>query len=645
MVLTAIPFTGTVIPTATGVYAITSPQGGDAKLFVVNADVKITDSMGNKLKPADEDLYGALLPVNSADAGGTSEYAPERQFGDVEFAAELAEEDPQDVMATITLGVGYNLYKGQPGDTRHGGAELFLGDPDGDDWDGDGQNQGHIGSTQVPLSVLKTGPWFIEARGVDGQPRSAEIGFSLTTGGVEVTDSAQLHAVNMKTTTLFAYTHGSHEELPMAELDKNNLALPWHENHTNLVQCVSFLSSSFETYCRIEISPVGQGQVKRPNQSLTAFQAEGITISGASDYLTTPNAHVIHPLFIDPGKMLTPIAGSAKKGPSRANIDDSKKITAYKIALNDTNGVVYKDGDFAYIGPKPLMPQLYAYFDPQITLNGKILLVDWSFSIEYARPNRGTFTGDYECFPGPTASTKKTLSTGETWGIAAEFGNKFRGGKATLTYNCKEIINGQITLHIRAHNPLPNEARNYLNSNGPWYAYAIAKHEGGKQAGRYFIQFNEIGKLGPSFNDYNKCPNRGPGAPYGWGMLQLDNIELPGQTQYRQPDNGEPYAQELWNWRCNVDTGLQVLQRKKEIAHAYLINLTGGIGYVDKMPQSLSVGGVIFTRGGKRSPEQLETIKKYNGGSFFVTYDEDMGWSWVTDANDYTVKVMKMVEK
>ena len=157
------PFTGTIIPTAPGVYTITSPQGGEAKLYVVNADVKITDSMDNKLEPADEDLYGALLPVNSADAGGTSEYSPERQFGDVNFNIEDGDFGGT---AVISIPKGFNLWADVPqgtlGGTADPGVTLLLGE----DADGGGTRCGHLGTTAGYLR-LHHFPC-LEDRGVEG---------------------------------------------------------------------------------------------------------------------------------------------------------------------------------------------------------------------------------------------------------------------------------------------------------------------------------------------------------------------------------------------------------------------------------------------------------------------------------------------
>ena len=80
------------------------------------------------------------------------------------------------------------------------------------------------------------------------------------------------------------------------------------------------------------------------------------------------------------------------------------------------------------------------------------------------------------------------------------------------------------------------------------------------------------------------------------------------------------------------------------------------------MPETVTVGktvgSVVFTRSGARAPEQLETIKKYNSGSFYTDYEWDkpthrwrvLGGDWTlnpvvpNETDDYTNRVMREVE-
>ena len=319
-------------------------------------------------------------------------------------------------------------------------------------------------------------------------------------------------------------------------------------------------------------------------------------------------------------------------------VDDNIRLTVFKVELKEGANVVNED-DFVYINTTPQMPQLKASLKPS-GLSGS---AKWRLYIEYTRPDRGSYTGDKEYYPRPDASFWKIFSAGETWDIAAEFGTQYRGGKATLYCEYQEIQCQQI-FHVRGHNPTETAAKAYLDAIGPWFAYCIAKHESGTQSGRTYLQFNEYGTLGANSGDYKKCPNRGAGgAPYGWGMMQLDNIELPGQTTYRSPDNGDPWAQELWSWKANCDTAVQVIARKSEMAVAYLKSIApdGAGGYI--MPPDITVSGVSFTGGGPHTPDQLEIIKRYNGGKFWTAHDPVIGWTHVTvggATKDYTEKVL-----
>ena len=128
-------------------------------------------------------------------------------------------------------------------------------------------------------------------------------------------------------------------------------------------------------------------------------------------------------------------------------------------------------------------------------------------------------------------------------------------------------------------------------------------------------------------------------------MMQLDGIELPGQVGYRNPDNGDPWAQELWSWKANCDTAIQVIDRKRELARNHLRNIApanNANGYV--MPSDLTVSGVAFTSTGPHHPDDLEVIKRYNGGIFWTLYNDQTGeWSHVSTGGtelDYTEKVL-----
>src|SRR5262249_28272003 len=138
---------------------------------------------------------------------------------------------------------------------------------------------------------------------------------------------------------------------------------------------------------------------------------------------------------------------------------------------------------------------------------------------------------------------------------------------------------------------------------GPWYAYAIAKQESGVQNNRTYIQFNEIGSLGPAPTDIRACPNLTSGQTNGWGIMQLT---VPNAS-----------IQQLWNWKANVDGGNALLatcqteasnwiasQEQQQIAEEPTMGLTN---YV------FSFSGVNFQKGTAQTPIDACTIQRYHG--------------------------------
>jgi len=307
-------------------------------------------------------------------------------------------------------------------------------------------------------------------------------------------------------------------------------------------------------------------------------------------------------------------------------------FTILSVELKDGDTVI-DENQYAYIDGDPEMPQLTARLKPDgLSGNAK-----WQLFIEYKREDRD----DEEYYPGPNADSWKTVAASEAWNIADDFGENFRGGKCSLKFEYEET-ECQFIFHIRGYNPTEAAAKNYLNANGPWYAYCIAKHESGTQNNRTYLQFNELGTLGPNWNDYQYCPNRGPSSPRDWGMMQL--------TQFATEYGGEerqPYEQELWNWKENVDTAIDVMDVKKQEVQQHLKNMApdGAGGYI--MPPDTTVSGVEFKSGTAKTSDQLGFIKRYNAGWFWTAYDEETEeWTHVTlDGNDYTEKVLNEYEE
>ena len=298
------PFTGRVIPTAPGLYTISTPQGGEAKLHVVNADVKITDSMDNKLEPADEDLYGALLPVNSADAGGTSEYSPERQFGDVNFNIEDGDIGGT---AVISIPKGFNLWADVPqgtlGGTADPGVTLLLGDADGG-----GTRCGHHGTTAVPIDYITSHAWKIEAWKVtDG---TVELDANIE--GVDVADEANVEGVLYSTTVLGAYSIGSIVPETYYFEDDGTVVTPWRWGGTTLI--IEHKTESVNNKAFSLFDPLLEG-----GGSIKSGLMQNAQIRAACDFFSASGKITQRDTFITFETYPEPIAGTMRPRPSRNN--------------------------------------------------------------------------------------------------------------------------------------------------------------------------------------------------------------------------------------------------------------------------------------------------------------------------------------
>jgi hypothetical protein len=268
-----------------------------------------------------------------------------------------------------------------------------------------------------------------------------------------------------------------------------------------------------------------------------------------------------------------------------------------KVELKDGENVI-NDNGYVYINSTPQMPQITASLKPaDLPGNAK-----WRLHIEYKRNPRN----DDEYYPGPTAASWKTLLAGDVWNIADEFGTDFRGGKATLYCEYQGLEFEQI-FHIRGNNPTEAAAEAEIGNN-PWYAIPIARHESGTQNGRTYIQFNEIGTLGPNPADFKHCPNFG--APNGWGIMQLD-----------PPSSDET----LWNWKQNISDG------KAHLANPCRTAADAWIADQEAQQQAEEPGmplenyiftfnGVDFRKGTDRTPVDACTIQRYNGAALWVIY-------------------------
>jgi len=250
--------------------------------------------------------------------------------------------------------------------------------------------------------------------------------------------------------------------------------------------------------------------------------------------------------------------GQKRKGPS-ADFDDGftaedvalcKKEAAAADKVNEfvsetlpaetittelrNNGALINEGTYVLITGDPTMPTLSV--KARSNMANSNTEVSFRLKIEYRRDNRQ----DENFFP---ANGAKRIKANKNWDI--DFGGNIRGGKATLycDYGTKKDT---VIFHIRGTNPTEQAVRDHIASQGYgiWFFTRLIRQESN------FRQFNS-GRRHTERNNGRGCPNWG--MPHGWGLMQLDLL-----------DGGQrPTAQELWNWKANIDRGYLFLNGEK----------------------------------------------------------------------------------
>ena len=257
-------------------------------------------------------------------------------------------------------------------------------------------------------------------------------------------------------------------------------------------------------------------------------------------------------------------------------------------------GAPINNGDCVFITDMPAMPNLTA----KIVSGGVNGTVNWQLIISYTRNGRQ----DYDTI---TAS----LSAPESWDITAAMGTKIRGGQAMLICHALDSNWYQsLSFGIRAYNAPENVIIvNIANiPDALWYYVYVAKHEGGEQAWRWYLQFNEIGAedCGPGGVRYT--PNASGDG--GFGLFQLTLFGTPGRA---------PNAQELWNWKENVTSGTGWLTDHESGSESYMngqINMAFGYGGIPAvMACTTTVGSVVFAPLTEKIVTHAVAMKRYNG--------------------------------
>jgi hypothetical protein len=291
---------------------------------------------------------------------------------------------------------------------------------------------------------------------------------------------------------------------------------------------------------------------------------------------------------------------------------DKSNITAFTIQLFE--GIETIDLDplrtnydkYRLISGTPQMPGLHARLWP----NDMPGTADWTLLIEYDRFSRG----DQEMYE------ETSLPVSSFWDIVGEFGDQFRGGRATLTVQTNDITQ-QALFQIRGDNPDDSADEAFISANAGvhWYADAIVRHESFQDPFRYNQFNNSFGgsTYGPDWDDIFKAPNFG--GPDGWGMMQID----------RSAEESTATEQELWSWKQNVLSGIAELTQKRSDANEYFLAVERTFPQQYEDPPSLEISATTL------APLDAATIQLYNSGA--VAANLLIPGGDLENPNDYTI--------
>jgi hypothetical protein len=264
----------------------------------------------------------------------------------------------------------------------------------------------------------------------------------------------------------------------------------------------------------------------------------------------------------------------------------------FEVKCNDT---VIKENSYLLISSVPEMPKL----EVKNTSTSDIL---FRLKIEYKRDIRN----DEDYFP---EKEWQVVKSGNTWKV--DFGNKIRGGKATLIYKIGEKEH-TFVFYIRGTNPTEQEIKNYITQQGYnriWFLTRLIRQESS------YKQFNSGTKYGPDWEDYVGCPNHG--SPHGWGLMQLDvlNAQL---GDHQALGKWRPSAQALWDWKENIRVGVAFLEgEKKEMVEENIKNsLNLQKRWYNKHPDDLINGHEDQTEG-----NNTYSITYAHANSVYFNYD------------------------
>ncbi|MCK9562715.1 MAG: hypothetical protein M0R02_08350 [Bacteroidales bacterium] len=248
----------------------------------------------------------------------------------------------------------------------------------------------------------------------------------------------------------------------------------------------------------------------------------------------------------DPKKLIAPWMQNEEEGEMRVI---STKVDSMYLYLG-TNRI--KPNSYQLITTIPEMPDIR--IKPFKNNSTDSTEIEVRLKIEYKRWNSvNTLVRNDSTFYPADGWHKVKLN--EMWDI--DFGSEMRGGKVYVYYKSEDTIKSEI-FYIRGANPSEQEVRNYLTSQSynEWFLMKIIREESGSSiVGQAMKQFNPGRNYGTAWTNTIGCPNMG--YPRGFGLMQLDNFGTENGVLLVATSN------QIWNWKANIDRGVQLLREDK----------------------------------------------------------------------------------
>ena len=213
-------------------------------------------------------------------------------------------------------------------------------------------------------------------------------------------------------------------------------------------------------------------------------------------------------------------------------------IEVYK---NDT---LMSENDEAWISAIPEMPKLLIKSKCNLPLKIKIEIIH---HLKKTGPD-GTFVRRSDT----TYYYEDLAKYGEVKKI--NWNSQFRGGKVNVYCSVEDKMIYTFKFVIKGKNPTMKDVSVYavtLKGGDKWYIPKIIRQE----SGSFDTEARQF--------DKNGTPNWG--YPYGWGLMQLDNLGEKGCVGVLsdKPKYGGACADALWNWKFNIEKGIQFFNEEK----------------------------------------------------------------------------------